>query len=36
LVLALSSAENCTYPAECFDCNNSSCYNCTHLSQMAD
>jgi hypothetical protein len=31
VVLALSNAENCTYPAECFNCNNSSCYNCDHL-----
>lgn len=31
LVVAVSNAEKCLYPAECFDCDKPSCRECAHL-----
>jgi len=30
-VIALSNAEDCPHPAECFDCSNTSCRGCSLL-----
>ena len=32
LALIVSSAKECSYPAECFDCSDTSCSECYHLS----
>lgn len=29
-VFAICNAEDCTFPAECFDCKESTCQNCGH------
>jgi hypothetical protein len=32
LAIIVSSAKECPYPAECFDCSDTSCSECYHLS----
>lgn len=35
-VFAIRSAKECNLPAECFDCKESTCLQCSHLNQEVE